>query len=356
MQLLDDVIWGNSVREWGIALLVAIAIGLGLKIVLRIVASRLRVLTRRTANELDDAIVQALGGTRLVVLLLAGVGVASAGLDLVDRVRSAIESVVVIAVILQLGLWTKDVVIAWLDGYRERQMEADRAAATTAGALSFLAQVLIWSVVLLLALDNVGVDVTAMVAGLGIGGIAVALALQNILADLFASLAIVLDKPFVIGDFLIVGDLLGVVEKVGLKTTRVRSLSGEQLIFGNTDLLSSRVRNFGRMYERRVSFNIGVTYQTRVEQLKRIPTMIRRAIEEQKHTRFDRSNFARYGDFSLVFESVYYIASPDYNLYMNIQEAVNLRIKEQLEAEGIEFAYPTQTLYLHGQPTAPAGS
>jgi small-conductance mechanosensitive channel len=170
--------------------------------------------------------------------------------------------------------------------------------------------------------------------------------MQTILGDLFSSLSIVLDKPFVIGDFLIVDEMLGTVEYVGLKTTRLRSLSGEQLVFSNSDLLNSRIRNFGRMYERRVPFTIGVTYQTPLAKLEIIPQIIRDAINAQNNTRMDRSNFKSHGDFALLFESVYYVKVPDYNEYMNIQEAINLYIHKRFEEEGIDFAYPTQTLYL----------
>jgi small-conductance mechanosensitive channel len=212
--------------------------------------------------------------------------------------------------------------------------------------MGFVGRLVLWAVVLLLVLDNLGVDVTALVAGLGVGGIAVALAVQNILGDLFASLSIVLDKPFTIGDFLIIDDYLGSVEHIGLKTTRMRSLSGEQLVFSNTDLLKSRIKNYGRMFERRVIFDIGVTYQTPREKLQMIPDIIRSAIEAQEPVRFDRSHFRAYGDFSLSFETVYYVLKPDYNLYMDIQQAINLHIHARFEAEGIEFAYPTQTLFV----------
>jgi small-conductance mechanosensitive channel len=201
-------------------------------------------------------------------------------------------------------------------------------------------------VALLLILDNLGIDITALVAGLGVGGIAVALAVQNILGDLFASLSIVLDKPFAVGDFIIIDDYLGSVEHVGLKTTRLRSLSGEQLVMSNADLLSSRIRNYGRMYERRIVFSLGVTYQTPRDKLKKIPGIIRDAVEAQDQTRFDRSHFKGYGSFSLDFETVYHVLQPDYNLYMDIQQAVNFAIHERFEAEGIEFAYPTQTLFV----------
>jgi small-conductance mechanosensitive channel len=185
-----------------------------------------------------------------------------------------------------------------------------------------------------------------MIAGLGVGGIAVALAAQNILGDLFASLSIILDKPFVVGDFLIIGDFLGSVEKVGVKTTRLRSLSGEQLIFSNNDLLGSRIRNYGRMFERRVIFSIGVTYQTPADKLRAIPDMLREAVESQQPVRFDRAHFQKYGDFALIFEIVYYVLSADYKQYMDIQQAINLQINEDFEEHGIEFAYPTQTLYV----------
>jgi small-conductance mechanosensitive channel len=169
---------------------------------------------------------------------------------------------------------------------------------------------------------------------------------QNVLGDLLASLSIVLDKPFVIGDFIIVDELLGSVEYVGLKTTRLRSLSGEQLVFSNADLLNSRIRNYGRMYERRVAFDLGVTYQTPRDKLRMIPGIIREAVEKQDNARFDRSNFKQFGNFSLNVESVYFIKGPDYNEYMNIQEAILLHIHERFEQEGIEFAYPTQTVFM----------
>ena len=173
-----------------------------------------------------------------------------------------------------------------------------------------------------------------------------ALAVQNILGDLFASLTIVFDKPFVINDFLILGDYLGRVEHIGLKTTRLRSLSGEQLVISNADLLASRIRNYGRMYERRVAFSIGVVYGTPRKKIIKVPTIIREAVEEHESTRFDRSHFKSYGDFALLFETVYHVLAPDYNIYMDTQQAINLRIYERFEKEGIEFAFPTQTLHL----------
>jgi small-conductance mechanosensitive channel len=213
--------------------------------------------------------------------------------------------------------------------------------------LGFIARVALWSILLLMILDNLGFNITALVASLGIGGIAVALALQNILGDIFASLSIAIDKPFVIGDFIIVDDILGTVEYIGLKTTRLRSLDGEQIVFSNTDLLKSRIRNYKRMYERRVVFGFGIVYQASHEQLKKIPVMAREIIEGLEKTRFDRAHFKEYGESSLNFEVVYFVQDPDYNIYMDIQQSINLSLFERFASEGIEFAYPTRTLYLH---------
>jgi small-conductance mechanosensitive channel len=216
----------------------------------------------------------------------------------------------------------------------------------TSMALTFLGRLVLWSVLLLVALDNVGVDINALITGLGIGGIAVALAAQNILGDLFASLSIMFDKPFVLGDFIVVGDLMGTVEKIGMKTTRVRALSGEQLIFSNNDLLSSRIRNLKRMQERRVVFTVGVTYQTPADKLERIPAMIREIIQAQQGTRFDRSHFLNWGDSALLIETVYWVQSPEFQVYADIHQQVNLAIYRRFENEGIEFAYPTRTVHL----------
>jgi small-conductance mechanosensitive channel len=191
-----------------------------------------------------------------------------------------------------------------------------------------------------------------LIAGLGVGGIAVALAVQNVLGDLFASVSIVLDKPFVVGDFIDLGGHMGVVENVGLKTTRVRSLSGEELVIANSDLLSTRIRNFKRMSQRRAAFDIGVVYGTPSDKLRRIPELARKAVESCDNTRFDRSHFKSFGDSALVFETVYFMTVPDYNAYMDTQQSINLELYQRFEAEDIEFAYPTQTLFLKTEAAA----
>ena len=346
MSWLNDVYWNNPIQDWAIALAVCIAVTVGLRLVLAFATSRLDKLARRTANYVDNAVIEALGHTNKLTLLVVGIVVAKSFITVPAGAETVLEKLMIAVLVIQAGLWIVHTATAWLKHYRDRQMDTDRSTATAVGVISFVVQAATWTMVLLIILSNLGVNITALITGLGIGGIAVALALQNVFSDLFASLTIVFDKPFVIGDFLIVGEHLGTVEHVGLKTTRLRSLSGEQLVFANSDLLASRLRNYGRMFERRVLFNIGVTYQTPQNLLEEIPAIIQQAIEDQPKTRFDRSNFARFGDFALLFETVYFMLDPDYNLYMATQERINLQIRERFEAAGIEFAYPTQTLLL----------
>jgi len=209
--------------------------------------------------------------------------------------------------------------------------------------------------VVLLVLENVGTDITALVAGLGIGGIAVALALQNVLGDLLASLSIALDQPFVVGDFLAVGEHLGSVEYIGIKSTRLRSLSGEQIVMPNSDLLSKPLRNFGRMAERRVVFTLDVEYETDRATLEQVAPAVRRIIEAQPDIRFDRCHFARYGASALQFEAVYYVLSADYNLHMDRQQAIFFEIHAAFADLGVRFAYPSQRLWFANYPFDPKG-
>ena len=351
---LNYELWNNSAARWLSAAGIIFLAYLVLRIVVGFFRRRVRKFTETTTSGWDDGIAQTLDATKTWFLLLLAVFVGSMVLDLPDRARDIVQTVAILALLLQAALWGSKLLKFVIEYYMKQQRESDPALATTVSAMSFVGNLVLWSVVLLLALDNMGVDVTALVAGLGVGGIAVALAAQNILGDLFASLSIVLDKPFVLGDFIIVGDEMGTVEKIGLKTTRVRALSGEQLIFANNDLLDSRIRNFKRMQERRVVFTIGVIYETTQEQLTAIPNIIRSAVESQKDARFDRAHFKEFGDFSLNFETVYYVLVSDYNVYMDVQQAINLRLFEKFAAEGIEFAYPTQKLFVDSDVTPEA--
>jgi small-conductance mechanosensitive channel len=288
-----------------------------------------------------------LGATWALVLFFAGLYAGSLFLRLPPRVEAALRSALVVLALLQGGLWSQRLLSRWL---RHRlQKTSDVARSTAVLMIAFGGKLAIWSLVLLLALENLGVDVTALIAGLGVGGIAVALAVQNVLGDLLGSVAIALDKPFEVGDFIIVGDMMGAVEHIGLKTTRVRSLFGEQIVFSNGDLLASRIRNFKRMRERRVAFSFGVTYDTPAEKLDAIPALVRGIVEKRADLRFDRAHFQKFGDFSLLFEVVYYVSTPDYNLYMDRQQEINMALIRAFEAEGVRFAFPTQTLHVRSE-------
>jgi len=346
---------GNTVQEWGIALAAGFGVSVVLGIATRWLARRIAALAAKTKTRADDFAGDLLARTKSFFFVAVGILAGAQLLALPGGMRTALFRVVIVVFLLQAGLWASAIVVALLKEYQARNLESDPAAATTIGALVFIGRLVVWTLVLILSLDNLGVDITALVTGLGIGGIAVALAVQNVLGDLLASLSIVLDKPFVVGDFLAVGDMLGSVEHVGLKTTRLRSLSGEQLVFSNTDLLQSRIRNFGRMYERRIVFAVGVTYDTPREKLEQIPGMLREAVESQEKTRFDRAHFKAFGAYSQDFEIVYYVTVPDYNTYMDIQQAINLHIHRRFEDAGIEFAFPTQTLYVVKPEAAASG-
>lgn len=348
MRLLDWTFYGNSAGAW-LAALVALAGAVAALLAGRLILLRgLRRVAARTHNTWDDAFVATARATRVWFALLVSLWIASRVLVLPPRVREMVDLVAILALLLQVAVWGRAAILSYVEGYTGRTLVEDAPSVTTVRALGFLATLGLWSFLVLMALDNLGIDITALVAGLGIGGIAIALAVQNILGDLFASLSIVLDKPFVYGDFIIVDDLMGTVERVGVKTTRVRSLSGEQLVFSNSDLLASRIRNYKRMRERRVVFSVGVVYQTPHAQVAAVPRILRGIVEAQPDVRFERAHFARLAAASLDFEVVYHVLSPDFNVYMDRQQAINLEIFARFEAEGIEFAYPTQTLHLAG--------
>ncbi|HKU89779.1 MAG TPA: mechanosensitive ion channel family protein [Steroidobacteraceae bacterium] len=344
-QWRDAPIFHNSLTAWLIAGSIAATVFVilfGVRLAIRRYAKRLKATTDRT--EFLEIPMLALCRTALLFMLIVAVAIGSQSLKLGDTLQRVITSALFIAFFWQVGLWLAAAVRAWVEGRRAHGGIEDRAALSSLDIIRFIASVVIWSLVLLLTLDNLGVNITALVAGLGVGGIAVALATQNVLGDLFASLSIALDRPFVVGDFLAVDAYLGAVENIGIKSTRLRSLDGEQIILSNGDLLKSRVRNYGRMVERRVQFTVGVAYTTPVSQLEQIPGWIREFITREKDTRFDRSHFSKHGASALEFETVYYVLSADYNRYMDIQQSINLNIQRRFAEQGIAFAVTTQNM------------
>ncbi len=346
MDLFDREWLGNPLRAWIAALVLGAAVWVALRGLVHVLVRRLTSLAARTKTSWDDIIAAILRATRPWFLTAVAALVVVLVLSLPADWELTVRRIAAVSFILQGGVWVSAGLTAWLAGYRAARIKDDAAAATTVVAVGFIGKVVLWSLVLLLALQNLGINVTALVAGLGVGGIAVALAAQNFLGDLFASISIVLDKPFVIGDLIVLDSFAGTVENVGLKTTRLRSVTGEQVVLANSDLLGSRLRNFGRLRERRILFPLGVTYGTSQENLERIPSIVREAVQSVEHARFDRAHFKSFGASSLDFEIVYYVDIPDYAAYMDAQQAINLHIFRRFQEEGIEFAYPTQTLYV----------
>lgn len=345
-QILELPLFRNSLVDWAIASAIAVGLFLALVSVRRFIRQYHKRLLETPRTEFAELPAEVLSRTTVLFFFVVAIFSGLSTLEMSDRTHYVLNSVLTITLFWQAGVWISAAANAWIERRRRSSLAADRAAIGSLGVIGFIVRVAIWALVALLTLDNLGIDVTALVAGLGIGGIAIALAVQNILGDVFASLSITFDKPFVIGDFLIVDDFLGSVEYIGIKSTRLRSLSGEQIIMSNADLLKSRVRNYGRMVERRVVFTTRVTYETPIEKLERIAPLIRQIIESQRETRFDRSHFAKHSPSSLDFETVYYVLSPDYNRYMDIQQAINLRLHREFARLNIEFAYPAQKLFV----------
>ena len=346
MEFLDKIYWGNPVKHWLTAVVITVVVFSILRVIQGVATRKLSRLAETTQNSVDDLLVNMLRKTKFFILLLASAYVASYAITLKPSIASMCEKAVILVLIVQGGLWAGAGVNFWLSLILQKRMDQDASSTATISLLAFVTRVVIWVIVFLLILANLGVNITGLLAGLGVGGIAVALAVQNILGDLLASLSIVLDKPFIVGDPIEIDGLSGTVEYIGLKTTRLRSINGEQLIFSNNDLLKSRIRNYKRMKDRRVTLNLGVTYQTPPEKLARINDIVRETIEGRDHVRFDRVHFKDYGDSSLNFETVYWINDPDYHLYMDTRQAVNFEIFRRFQAEGIEFAYPTRTLFV----------
>jgi small-conductance mechanosensitive channel len=354
--MLSYELFGNSIQKWAIAAATMAVTFIIARQVISIVLKRVSVIAPKTDTILDDLMVAALNRVHWLFLLIVSIYIGAQLLTLPALAVSVIFKLCFVSILLQTGILGSRLLHTAFDIYRQKRIDKNAEAVTTLSSVAFLLRILLWILLFLVALDNFGADVTTLIAGLGVGGIALALAVQNILGDLFASFSIVLDKPFIIGDFIIVGDYMGTVEYIGLKTTRLRSISGEQLIFSNADLLGSRIRNYKRMYERRVVFSVAVVYRTAEEKLVAIPEIIREIVQAQAQVRFDRAHFKDFGAYALNFEIVYWVHSPDYNLYMDIQQAINLSIFRRFNQAGIAFAYPSQTLFLDRPETGGASA
>ncbi len=341
---LENIYFGNTIRQYLICLGVFFALLALFKIFQAVALHRLKKLAEKTKTDIDDMIIKIVEKVKPPFYLFLSLYVALYFISVNAIARKAVNSLLIIMVFYQLAVAVQILInfVANKAIYKDDDKSQEGAIKT----ISFIAKLIVWSFGLILVLGNIGINVTSLVAGLGVAGIAVALALQNILSDLFSSFAIHFDKPFVVGDFIVVGKHTGVVEKIGIKTTRIRALQGEEIVISNQELTSARIHNFKKMKERRISLDIGVVYKTKADKLKKIPVMIKNIIDRIPQARFDRAHFKSFNDSNLGFEIVYFVESKDYADYMDTNQKIHLKIKESFEKEKIEFAFPTQSIYM----------
>ncbi|HJV53974.1 MAG TPA: mechanosensitive ion channel family protein [Noviherbaspirillum sp.] len=336
-----------SSYETAFATLVTLLVLLALMLVKGLTLRQLRRLAASGRLDFLSYPEQIVGATRLPFMLGVSLLAGASQLDLTPQHEKWLHYAWIIVLVTQIALWANRFISVAVQRAFEQHRQTNPSGATHLMVAGLVARIVLWSLAALVALDNLGFNITTLMASLGIGGIAVALAVQNILGDIFSSVSIALDKPFVIGDFIVVDGYMGTVEYVGLKTTRIRSLGGEQIVFSNTELLKNRIRNYKRMQERRVLFEFGIAYETPLEEIERIPRMVESIVREREpDTRFDRAHFRSYGESALQFEVVYYVLDPDYNKYMDIQQKINQELLRRFRERGIGFAHPIRTLYV----------
>src|ERR1700723_1264818 len=342
---VQRLLLSNSISDWLIAGIVAVAVWSGLWILRQLIASRYKKYSVAQHRLPLRLIAYLAGNTRQFLFFAVALYAAQDSLPLPDRIQYIVSRFVLILFLLQAGLWAGRSVRFYLET-KELERGADQVFAGSLDIINFVARMLIWSLLVLVALDNLGVNITALLAGLGVGGVAVALALQNVLGDLFASLSIALDKPFVIGDNLTIDTFIGKVEHIGIKTTRLRSVSGEQIILSNADILKSRVRNFGRLSQQRILATIRLDFDTPTDKLKALPQVLENVVREHPQARFERCHLIPLGESSFQFELSYFVQQPAANPMLDLQQAVNFRIIDELRRLGVEFAYPAQLVFL----------
>ncbi|HET7436399.1 MAG TPA: mechanosensitive ion channel family protein [Thermoanaerobaculia bacterium] len=340
---IREVLIGNSPRELAIAAGIAVGVMVIVALVRWALMWRFRH-AHKTATDVDDFLLDSAQRTKLLLILVPAIFLGARALTMPREIYRLLKMLANLSLIAQFALWAAGFGDLWLRRYRRTRVERDPSSQMTVHIFRIAIISAVWIIAFLFALENLGYNIGTIIAGLGIGGVAVALAMQNILGDLFASLSIVIDKPFVIGDTISVDQFTGTVEQVGLKTTRIRAISGEELVFSNGDLLKSRVRNFKRMTERRGSFRVGVVYGTPVEKLERIPTLLQSLIEKHERARFERAHFVALGESACEFEAVYFVTTPEYKELAAVQQAINLDILRTFAAEQIDLAFPTRTV------------
>lgn len=346
--ILENEYFGNSLEAYLIALGGVLLGILLVKAFKRIVLRRLGKLFAKTQTNIDDFLLENFARFVIPIIYVTIIYWGLKSLAWPIKLVSVIE-VAFIVVVTFYAIRLISTVLMMLLRSSIRRQEGGEEKVKQMGGLIMIFNGIVWTIGLVFLVSNLGYDVSAVIAGLGIGGIAIALAAQNILGDLFNYFVIFFDRPFEVGDFVVIEDKNGIIEKIGIKTTRIKTLSGEQLVFANSDLTSSRIHNFKKMQRRRILFSVGVTYETSPEQLRLIPDVLKEIIQSEPSVEFDRAHFKGFGDSSLDFEIVYHINNPDYNAYMDVQQQFNFLIYERLGEMDISIAFPTRTLYLRNE-------
>ena len=344
-QFLYHTYFNNTVLEYLLFLISLIISYVFIRIIEYFLIKRLNVWAKKTKTSIYNLLIRGVKKYLLPIIYFAVIYLNTKILYLNPTMTKIIDTVILTFITVIGAMFASSVAVFIFNKYWDNKIK-DTNNKLALKWIVGITKAVIWGIALILYLDNIGVKINSLITGLGIGGVALAFAAQFILADIFCFFTIFFDRPFEIGDFIIAGEQMGTVEHIGLKTTRLRALSGEQLIFSNTDLTSSRIKNYKTMKQRRVLFTIGVTYDTTYDKLKEIPGLIKNIIDNVEHTTFARTHFFSYGAYSLNFEIAYYVLSSDYDIYMNINQEINLRIKEQFDKQGIKFAIPTQTVHL----------
>lgn len=339
----DSTFVGNTVNEYLVALGVFIVVWAVLRFVKFTVVRYLKRLSAKTHNDVDDMLIKVFDSFGVLFYVAVSVYAAIQYLRLspfLDRIARG----VVLFAFIWYGMRALGVVVDFATRrIIEKKDENNQSLVRVLGKMTMGA---FWVLAILFFLSNMGVNITTFVAGLGVGGVAIAFALQNILGDIFASFSLYFDQPFEVGDFIVIGDDKGMVNHIGIKSTRIQTLQGQELVVSNKELTSTRVNNYKKMEKRRISFSFGVTYDTSIKHVKAIPDVVRDIIDGIDKAEVDRVHFSNFGDSALQYEVVYYIDSSEYNVYMDIQEMINVKLMEAFEEKGIEFAFPSRTVYM----------
>jgi len=340
---MNTVFFNNTVRAYLLTIGIVLLFVVGGKLYTKILSGRLRKLALKTDSQLDDLLIDLLDRAATPVLLALGLNMLPI-LLILPKIISKTANFIFIVIVVYYAISS---IVKIIDSFLLKSHYSGKILDPTArSAIHLISKIVLWVIGVLLIVRNLGFDITSALAGMGIAGVAVALAIQNVLSDIFSYLSILIDKPFERGDFIIVGNDLGTVEHIGLRSTRLCSLNGQEIVISNADLTSSRINNFKRMEKRRSAFSIGVVYNTPIEKMRAIPEWIREIISSKDDVVFERANFKEFGASSLNYEIVYFINSSDYNCYIKKQEEINLSILEKFQKERIEFAFPTQTIYV----------